>query len=127
MGKIGWSELLIIVIIAAIVLGPEKLPELGHALGKMIRSVKKYVNEAAEELGGDEQLKSIREDMQSIERDVQDLGRGLERSIEQTMTAETKAAPPDKTDAADGAQSEPETVPENAPETADAVPNEQEN
>ena len=92
MGRIGWGEFLIIVIIAAIVLGPEKLPELGHALGKAVRSVKKYVNETANELADVDELREIQKDVQSIQNDVTDIGRELERSItapEKTDTVKT--------------------------------------
>ncbi len=92
MGRIGWGEFLIIVIIAAIVIGPEKLPELGHALGKAVRSVKKYVNETANELADVDELREIQRDVQSIQNDVTDIGRELESSItapEKTDTANT--------------------------------------
>jgi len=38
---IGMPELIIILVIALVVLGPGKLPEIGQALGKSIRNFKK--------------------------------------------------------------------------------------
>ena len=89
MGRIGWGEFLIIVIIAAIVIGPEKLPELGHALGKAVRSVKKYVNETANELADVDELREIQRDVQSIQNDMTDIGRELERSITEPEKTDT--------------------------------------
>lgn len=40
MPNIGPMEILIVLIIALIVFGPKKLPELGHSLGKGIREFK---------------------------------------------------------------------------------------
>lgn len=81
MGKIGWGEFLIILVIAFLVVGPDKLPKLGHSLGKAIRSVKKYVNETAKELESIEELKGVKEDIQSIQKDVAAMGRELEKSV----------------------------------------------
>lgn len=43
-GMIGASELLIILIISFIVLGPEKMSEGGRTLGKFLREIKKEIN-----------------------------------------------------------------------------------
>ncbi|UUZ86507.1 twin-arginine translocase TatA/TatE family subunit [Paenibacillus sp. P26] len=39
-GNIGFSELLLIGLIALILFGPHKLPELGRSLGRMVREFK---------------------------------------------------------------------------------------
>jgi sec-independent protein translocase protein TatA len=44
-GSIGMPELLIIFVIALIVFGPRKLPELGRSLGKSLNEFKKASNE----------------------------------------------------------------------------------
>jgi sec-independent protein translocase protein TatA len=44
-GSIGMPELIIIFVIALIVFGPRKLPELGRSLGKSIAEFKKASNE----------------------------------------------------------------------------------
>ncbi len=45
MGPIGVPELLIIFVVALIVFGPRKLPELGRSLGKSIAEFKRASNE----------------------------------------------------------------------------------
>lgn len=37
---LGWPEVAIIVIIAVVIFGPKKIPELGSALGKTLRGFK---------------------------------------------------------------------------------------
>lgn len=37
---IGYSEMLLILVVALIVLGPDKLPELGRVLGKTMRALR---------------------------------------------------------------------------------------
>ena len=45
MGPIGLPELVIIFIVALIIFGPRKLPELGRSLGKSIQEFKRASNE----------------------------------------------------------------------------------
>jgi sec-independent protein translocase protein TatA len=44
-GSLGMPELIVIFIIALIVFGPRKLPELGRSLGRGIAEFKKATNE----------------------------------------------------------------------------------
>ena len=44
-GSIGMPELIIIFVIALIIFGPRKLPELGRSLGKSIAEFKRASNE----------------------------------------------------------------------------------
>jgi TatA/E family protein of Tat protein translocase len=59
MGNIGMQELIIIFIIALLIFGPRKLPELGKSLGKSIAEFKRASNELRntleEEIRVDEQ------------------------------------------------------------------------
>jgi sec-independent protein translocase protein TatA len=45
MGPIGMPELIIILVLALIIFGPRKLPELGRSLGKSIGEFRRASNE----------------------------------------------------------------------------------
>jgi len=45
MGPIGFPELIVIFVVALIVFGPRKLPELGRSLGKSLSEFKRASNE----------------------------------------------------------------------------------
>jgi sec-independent protein translocase protein TatA len=45
-GSIGMPELIVIFVVALVIFGPSKLPELGKSLGEAIRGFKKSVSEA---------------------------------------------------------------------------------
>jgi sec-independent protein translocase protein TatA len=64
MGPVGWQEMVIIFIVALVLFGPKKLPELGKTLGKAITEFRRASNE----------LKSTFErEMQSLERENESL------------------------------------------------------
>lgn len=46
---IGWPELIVLLIIALIVFGPKRLPEMGRSLGKGIREFRSSVGGDTEE------------------------------------------------------------------------------
>tara|TARA_B100000963_G_scaffold28660_1_gene21186 strand:- start:795 stop:1040 length:246 start_codon:yes stop_codon:yes gene_type:complete len=47
---VGLPEVTVILVLALIIFGPKKLPELGKQLGKTLQSLKKASNEFQEEL-----------------------------------------------------------------------------
>ncbi len=48
--NLGMPEILVILVIALLLFGPKKLPELGRSLGQSIREFKKGASEIKEEL-----------------------------------------------------------------------------
>lgn len=50
MFNIGTSELIIILVLALIILGPGKLPEVGHALGKAMGEFKKAIRDVKDDI-----------------------------------------------------------------------------
>jgi TatA/E family protein of Tat protein translocase len=60
---IGMPELIIILVIALIVIGPKKLPDMAKALGKGMSEFKKATQEIKESLDIDEELKEVKDDL----------------------------------------------------------------
>ena len=50
MGGIGGMEIFIILVIALVIFGPKKLPEMGRSLGKAIREFKSAGSDLQDEL-----------------------------------------------------------------------------
>jgi sec-independent protein translocase protein TatA len=42
-GRLGWSEILIILLVLVVIFGPKKLPQLGKSIGEGLREFKKSV------------------------------------------------------------------------------------
>ena len=60
---IGMPELIIIMVIALIVLGPKKLPDLAKALGKGMAEFRKATQDIKESLNIDEDLREVKDDL----------------------------------------------------------------
>lgn len=62
---IGGSELIIIIILAMVVLGPEKVVRSARAIGKLIRDIKSYLTSFTSELKSEldilDEIKEIKE------------------------------------------------------------------
>ena len=79
MGPIGWPEMVVIFVVALVLFGPKKLPELGRNLGKALTQFRQASND----------LKSTWErEMQNIEDDtrpVRDAARGIDQEIRSSI------------------------------------------
>jgi TatA/E family protein of Tat protein translocase len=60
---IGMPELIIIFLIALIIIGPKKLPDLARALGKGMAEFRKATNEIKTSLDVEDKLKGMEEDL----------------------------------------------------------------
>jgi Tat protein translocase TatB subunit len=60
---IGLPELIVIMVIALIIIGPNKLPDLARALGKGMAEFRKATQEIKESLDMDEDFKEIKNDL----------------------------------------------------------------
>jgi TatA/E family protein of Tat protein translocase len=61
MFNIGITELVLILVIALIVFGPSKLPEVSKALGKSMREFRKATNEINGEVSTQEEVTAIKD------------------------------------------------------------------
>lgn len=72
---IGMPELIVIMVIALIVFGPKKLPDLAKSLAKGIAELKKATEEVKESLEVDDTLKEAK-------KDLADSISGIQRQVE---------------------------------------------
>jgi TatA/E family protein of Tat protein translocase len=59
--SIGPAEIIVVLVIALLVFGPGRLPQMGRSLGRGVREFKKAADTAKEELGLSEVLDSVNE------------------------------------------------------------------
>ncbi len=70
---IGMPELILIFLIALIVVGPSKLPDLARALGKGIAEFKRAANEIKENLDLDDTLGDLKKEVKEVHDAIVDV------------------------------------------------------
>jgi sec-independent protein translocase protein TatA len=97
-GSIGMPELIIILVIALIIFGPRKLPELGRSLGRSIGEFKKASNELRSTLEEEIRIEEQR-DQRAAARAEQDSALAAASAIPPSATPPpvTPAPPADET------------------------------
>ena len=72
----GMPEILLILAIALIVLGPKKLPEIAKSLGRGIAEFKRATQELKDNLDADDDLKEARETIREAKKDLEETVHG---------------------------------------------------
>ncbi len=89
---LGIPELLVIFVIALIVFGPKKLPDLGRSIGRAMAEFKKAADEfqdsVREEMKEVEKTANVKEEMKQIEQQVGQLGQASEEKEGQAEHAD---------------------------------------
>ena len=70
MGSLGMQEILVIFILALIVFGPRKLPELGKSIGKSLAEFRKASNDLKRTWEEEVRLEKEREEVSDIFKDA---------------------------------------------------------
>jgi sec-independent protein translocase protein TatB len=77
MFDIGFSEIVVIAVVALIVIGPERLPKVARTLGHMFGRLQRYVNEVKADINREIELDELRK----LQTQVQDAARDIEHSV----------------------------------------------
>jgi len=81
MFEIGFSEIVVIMVVALIVIGPERLPKVARTLGLLWGRAQRYVNGVKADIERDMQLEEMRQFKLKMEQDVA----SIEHSANQTV------------------------------------------
>src|SRR6476646_645259 len=78
MFDIGFSEIVVIAVVALVVIGPERLPKTARTLGLLFGRLQRYVNDVKADISREMELDELRK----LQREMQ----GAAREFEQTVT-----------------------------------------
>ena len=81
--KIGFWELVVIVVVAFVFIGPDQLPVYAQKLGKMLRELKKYTGAASEEIQKNvvEPLNEIQAPLKEAVAPLTDIKKDIDNSV----------------------------------------------
>src|SRR5512134_1734488 len=77
MFDIGFSELLVIAVIALLVIGPEKLPKVARTAGVMFGRLQRYVNDVKADIQREIELDELRK----LRSQFEDAAKSVEESV----------------------------------------------
>jgi sec-independent protein translocase protein TatB len=104
MFDVGFSEIMVIAVVALIVIGPEKLPKTARTLGHLFGRLQRYVNDVKADINREielDELRKLQQQVQTAAKDFEttmttaakDVESGV-RSVESELNAAAQGVPP---------------------------------
>ncbi|HEX7052999.1 MAG TPA: Sec-independent protein translocase protein TatB [Burkholderiales bacterium] len=108
MFDIGFSELLVIGVVALIVIGPEKLPRVARTVGHLAGRLQRYVSDVKADINREIELDELRKMRDSMQQAASEM--------ESAVNAEVGKTADELNRSLEGEPAKPEPEPEPAPE-----------
>jgi sec-independent protein translocase protein TatB len=90
MFDIGFSELLMVAIVALVVIGPERLPGVARNIGRFAGRLQRYVHDIKRDFNREVELEEIRRLQHEMETTVQSMQESM-RAVETSLHQEVRA------------------------------------
>ena len=87
MFDIGFSEIVVIAVVALIVIGPERLPKAARTLGHLFGRLQRYVNDVKQDISREmelDELRKLQQEVKSAARDIETSVSSAARDFEQS-------------------------------------------
>ncbi len=87
MFEVGFSEILLVLVIALVVVGPERLPEVARGIGSMIGKVKRFIDNVRNETDLQGEIANLRRelDLSKEASQLQNLSESLKNDIHSSV------------------------------------------
>jgi sec-independent protein translocase protein TatB len=92
MFDIGFSELLVIAIVALIVIGPQRLPTVARTLGHLFGRMQRYVNDVKADISREMELDELKKLQSSMEDTARSMRDSLDKEVSETTGELNKVA-----------------------------------
>ena len=83
MFDIGFSEIVVIAVVALIVLGPERLPKAARTMGHLFGRLQRYVNDVKSDINREMEL----EELKKLQQEVKTAARDIEHSVSTAVSS----------------------------------------
>ena len=91
MFDIGFSELLVIGLVALIVIGPEKLPRMARTLGHLAGRLQRYVADVKADINREIELEELRKMRDSMQQAASNFESSVQSEVNKTETELNKS------------------------------------
>jgi sec-independent protein translocase protein TatB len=92
MFDIGFSELLVIAIVALIVIGPQQLPKVARTLGHLFGRMQRYVNDVKADIAREMELEELKKMRTSMEDAARSFHTSVDKEVRSTESELNKMA-----------------------------------
>ena len=86
MFDIGFSELLVIGVVALVVIGPEKLPRLARTVGHLAGRLQRYVADVKADINREIELEELRKMRDSMQNAATEMETSVQSELNKTET-----------------------------------------
>jgi sec-independent protein translocase protein TatB len=92
MFDIGFSELMVIGLVALIVIGPEKLPRMARTVGHLAGRLQRYVSDVKADINREIELDELRKMRDSMQQAASEMESSVQSELNKTETELNQAA-----------------------------------
>lgn len=104
MFDIGFSELLVIALVALVVIGPERLPRVARTAGHLLGRLQRYVSDVKADINREIQLDELKKMQQEVEQSAREMESSVTRELSSVESSlNNSIAPPSEPAAEAGA------------------------
>jgi sec-independent protein translocase protein TatB len=104
MFDVNFSEILVILVVALVVIGPERLPAVARSMGQWLGRIQRFVSTVKQDVNKSMELEELRElerkvkaEAAALEQSAQQAGKDISREMRQVeQEIERHVADPDK-------------------------------
>lgn len=94
MFDVGFSEILVIMVVALVVIGPERLPKVARSIGQWWGRIQRYLNRIKQDVSSSIELEELREAQRKLQAEAEAMERSLNNAgseINHSLTMLEKA------------------------------------
>jgi len=118
MFDVGFSELIVIAVVALVVIGPERLPKVARTAGHLLGRLQRYVNDVKADISREMQLDELKKLQSEMQESASSFERGINTEIQAVQQIADQTAESVKDVVSPSAAAEPPSATPGAAPTA---------
>lgn len=90
----SFGEMVVILVVALVVLGPERLPKVAKSVGRWAGQARRYMRDLTVELERETQVVEIKKQIREAQRSVDEATRNMDREVKETAAEVDRSLKP---------------------------------